>query len=135
MGIAINAPNQDGPDDLLRKADLAMYHAKSSGKGVLRDLRHQLNQAIERLEKETELRSALDRQELRVFYQPIVTIADNRLRQVEALVRWQHPTRGLVGPSEIIPIAEETGLIFYLGLVAGDGLPANPGLAIAVPRC
>lgn len=116
MGIAINAPNQDGPDDLLRKADLAMYHAKSSGKGCYAIFDTQLNSAaIERLEKETELRLALDRQELRVFYQPIVTIADNRLREVEALVRWQHPTRGLVGPSEIIPIAEETGLILDLG--------------------
>ena len=116
MGIAISVPNQDSPDDLLRKADLAMYHAKSSGKGCYAIFDAQLNAAaVERLDLETELRQAMERQELRVYYQPIVSLEDRRIREVEALVRWQHPLRGLVAPSSIIPIAEETGLIIDLG--------------------
>ncbi|MFO1372544.1 MAG: EAL domain-containing protein [Candidatus Competibacteraceae bacterium] len=116
MGIAISTPNQDSTDDLLRKADLAMYHAKSSGKGCYAIFDAQLNAAaIERLNLESDLRQAIEREELRVYYQPIVSLEDGRVREVEALVCWQHPRRGLVAPSEIIPIAEETGLIIELG--------------------
>ncbi len=116
MGIAISTPNQDSTDDLLRKADLAMYHAKSSGKGCYAVFDAQLNAAaMERLDLETELRRAMEQRDLRVYYQPIVSLEDGRVREVEALVRWQHPLRGLVAPSGIIPIAEETGLIIELG--------------------
>ena len=116
MGIAISTPNQDSTDDLLRKADLAMYHAKSSGKGCYAVFDAQLNAAaIERLDLETELRRAMEQRDLRVYYQPIVSLEDGRVREVEALVRWQHPLRGLIAPSGIIPIAEETGLIIELG--------------------
>jgi diguanylate cyclase (GGDEF)-like protein/PAS domain S-box-containing protein len=116
MGIAISIPNQDNIDELVRKADLAMYHAKSTTKGGYAIFDAQLNAAaMERLELETELRQALNRQELRVYYQPVVSLDDGRICDVEALVRWQHPRRGLVPPSRIIPIAEETGLIIELG--------------------
>lgn len=116
MGIAISTPNQDSTDELLRKADLAMYHAKNSGKGCYAIFDAQLNAAaMERLDLETELRQAIGRRELQVHYQPIVSLVDGRIREVEALVYWPHSRRGLVAPSEIIPIAEETGLIIELG--------------------
>lgn len=116
MGIAISTPHQDSTDDLLRKADLAMYHAKSSGKGRYAIFNTQLNAAaMERLDLETELRQAIQRKELRVYYQPVVSLDDGRIREVEALVRWQHPRRGLVAPDGILPIAEETGFIIELG--------------------
>ena len=116
VGIATSMPNQDNTDDLLRKADLAMYNAKSNGKGCYAIFDAHLNAtAIRRLEMETELRLALERKELLVYYQPIVNLDDQSICEVEALVRWQHPRRGLISPSEIIPIAEETGLIIDLG--------------------
>ena len=116
MGIAISTPHQDSTDELLRKADLAMYHAKNSGKGCYAIFDAQLNTAaMARLDLETELRQAIERQELRVYYQPIVSLQDGLVREVEALVCWQHPRRGLVAPSDMIPIAEETGLIIEIG--------------------
>ncbi|GAK55566.1 diguanylate cyclase/phosphodiesterase with PAS/PAC sensor(S) [Candidatus Vecturithrix granuli] len=116
LGIAISIPNQDSIDDLLRKADLAMYHAKSTTKGSYAIFDAQLNAAaMERLEVEIELRQALELQEFRVYYQPVVSLDDGRICTVEALIRWQHPRRGLVPPSRVIPIAEETGLIIELG--------------------
>ncbi len=116
MGLAVSTPHQDNTDDLLRKADLAMYHAKSSGKGRYAIFDAQLNAvAMERLDLETELRQAIQRQELRIYYQPIVALDDGRIRGVEALVRWQHPRRGLIAPEGILPIAEETGFIIELG--------------------
>ena len=116
IGIAISSPHRDSPDDLLRKADLAMYHAKSSGKGCHAIFDATLNAAaVERLELETDLRTALERNELRVYYQPVVSLDDGRLRGMEALVRWQHPRLGLVMPSRMIPVAEESGLIIEVG--------------------
>lgn len=116
IGIAISAPNRDCPDDLLRKADLAMYHAKSNGKGCHAIFDAQLNAAaMERLELETDLRQALERKELRIYYQPIVSLDDGRICEVEALLRWQHPRLGLMLPARFIPLAEETGLIIEIG--------------------
>ena len=93
-----------------------MYHAKNSGKGCYAIFDAQLNTAaMARLDLETELRQAIERQELRVYYQPIVSLQDGLVREVEALVCWQHPRRGLVAPSDMIPIAEETGLIIEIG--------------------
>ncbi len=117
VGASIGiATGQRGAEDLLRKADLAMYRAKADGRGrsVLFEPRMQ-GQALERLELEIELRGAIERAEMELFYQPIVVLDSGALHGVEALLRWHHPERGLVGPADFIPLAEETGLIIEIG--------------------
>ena len=102
--------------DLLRDADTAMYQAKLQGKG--RYVRFDLSmntRAQERLELEADMRQALARGEFVVHYQPIMELQSGRMAGVEALVRWQHPTRGMISPAKFIPIAEETGMIVSLG--------------------
>lgn len=109
---------QDGidPHTLVRAADTAMYRAKSAGKNVVEVYRPELQAAAQqRLQTEAELRRALARDELRLHYQPIVHLASGRVVGAEALVRWQHPERGLIGPAEFIAVAESTGLITELG--------------------
>ena len=117
MGIAISDAGREHAESLVRDADVAMYRAKSSGRGqhVMFDPSMHTD-SLARLELENELRHALDRNELRVYYQPIVRMASGDFSEVEALVRWQHPTRGLVSPGEFIPLAEDTGLIIPLGM-------------------
>jgi predicted signal transduction protein with EAL and GGDEF domain len=115
IGIAFDLPGTDS-DQLLRNADLAMYTAKSRGKGRYEIFEPEMHAtAVRRLEMEAELRRALDGGELVVYYQPIVALATRRMSGVEALVRWQHPDRGLLPPSVFIGLAEETGLIHQLG--------------------
>ncbi|WP_154678231.1 putative bifunctional diguanylate cyclase/phosphodiesterase [Paraburkholderia nodosa] len=107
---------RDDADALLRDADVAMYRAKSKGRSryvIFEDNMHA--EAVRRLEIETDLRHAIDRHELRVFYQPIMRLQGDGFYQMEALVRWLHPVRGLLAPSEFIAIAEESGLIIPLG--------------------
>jgi diguanylate cyclase (GGDEF)-like protein/PAS domain S-box-containing protein len=106
-----------GPvEALLRDADLALYAAKARGRGQYAVFEPAMHAAVvERLALEGALRRGLERGELRLVYQPIVDLATRRLSGVEALVRWQHPTRGLVSPDAFIPLAEETGLIRPLG--------------------
>ena len=121
IGIALCGPHYASADEVIRDADTAMYRAKSQGKArwVLFDASMH-EQAVQRLTVEIELRQALARGEFEVFYQPVVDLATARPTGAEALVRWRHPTRGLVPPGEFIPVAEEAGLICELGLSVLD---------------
>ena len=116
IGLAISGTAADTAETLLRDADAAMYRAKDGGRG-----RHELfddgmrEQALRRMQTESELRRAIDGRELRVHYQPIVDVVTGQTVGVEALARWQHPERGLLGPGEFIAVAEEVGLITRLG--------------------
>src|SRR4029079_1222319 len=114
-GVTLNRPG-DAPEELVRNADMAMYLAKRDGKPGVRRFEPALHHAaLDRLELEADLRRALHRDELVVLYQPIVELESGGISGFEALVRWQHPRRGLLGPLEFIPIAEETGLIIDIG--------------------
>ncbi|MCC5619043.1 EAL domain-containing protein [Nostoc sp. CHAB 5836] len=112
IGITWGNKDYDRPEYLLRDADTAMYRAKAQGRAkyhVFNPAMHQ--EAIQLLELENDLRRAVERQEFLVYYQPIVSLTTGRISGFEALVRWRHPIRGLVSPTEFIPVAEETGLI------------------------
>jgi diguanylate cyclase (GGDEF)-like protein len=115
-GIAIASEPGNAPEALLRDADLAMYRAKEAGRGLYQifdSAMHRL--ATERLTVATELRAAIVNGQLRLLYQPQVDTATGEMFGVEALIRWQHPERGLIGPLEFISVAEETHLIVPLG--------------------
>jgi len=115
IGIALSSIN-DTPEELLHNADTAMYHAKSNGKARFEFFNERLRKkGVTRFEIETGLRKAIDEHQLVVHYQPIVSASDNHLRGFEALVRWNHPERGLVPPGEFIPVAEGSNLIVLLG--------------------
>jgi diguanylate cyclase (GGDEF)-like protein len=141
--IGIAAGNGDA-ETLLRDADLAMYRAKSRGKGRYAVFEPGMHTAIvERLELEIDLKRALERGELAVVYQPIFSLASGAVTGVEALVRWHHPTRGVVMPEAFVPMAEESGLIGELGRwvlrkACHQGAlwrakyPGHPGLGIGV---
>jgi diguanylate cyclase (GGDEF)-like protein/PAS domain S-box-containing protein len=115
IGIVLNKIGYQDPEDILRDADIAMYSAKASGRARYHIFEpHMREQVMKRISLETDLRQALDRQELRVFYQPVVSLENGRLIGFEALVRWQHPERGLLLPREFLPMAEESGIIIPL---------------------
>ncbi|MFP3906040.1 MAG: EAL domain-containing protein [Acidimicrobiales bacterium] len=116
IGVSGPSSGDDTAASLLRDADIALYQAKDRGRGgyALFDESHRVR-AVNRLETESELRRAVPAGELRVHYQPTVDLSTGATSSVEALVRWNHPTRGLIRPNEFIPIAEQTDLIDHVG--------------------
>jgi len=116
VGIAVSGSHYKQPEDMLRDAHTAMYRAKADGRA-----RHQVfdfamhERAVSLLALETDLRRAIERQEFVAFYQPVVDMTTHTLRGFEALVRWQHPVRGLLMPDVFVPVAEETGMIGAIG--------------------
>ncbi|MBX2865140.1 MAG: EAL domain-containing protein [Leptolyngbyaceae cyanobacterium MAG.088] len=112
IGIVLGTPDYAQAVDLIRDADIAMYRAKAEGNNTYQFFDAVMHtQAMDRLTLETDLRRAIENEEFNVNYQPIINLQNLQLAGFEALVRWQHPQRGFISPSEFIPIAEETGLI------------------------
>jgi diguanylate cyclase (GGDEF)-like protein len=118
IGIALGDGGSAGMDDLLRQADIAMYTAKQMQSGVEVYTEHADHHDRSRLLLLTQVRRAIADQQFVLHYQPKVSLTDGVARGVEALVRWQHPTRGLLGPGDFIPVVERTGLIHQLTLAA-----------------
>jgi diguanylate cyclase (GGDEF)-like protein len=148
VGIATSLAGETTAEELIRDADVAMYKAKTSGKGRFQVFHPSMGAAVlERHGLKEELRLAIEREQLMLYFQPIVTLDTGELVAEEALVRWQHPRRGLVAPNEFLPLAEETGLILGVGqyvleraclqarawqLERDDGRLSGPGVSIHV---
>jgi len=116
IGIAVGSAGLESADDLLRDADTAMYQAKTAGKSQWSLFDQTMRkQALQRLELEADLLKGIERGEFQIHYQPIVEMPSKQIRGFEALLRWNHPTRGLISPLDFIPIAEEIGFIVDLG--------------------
>jgi diguanylate cyclase (GGDEF)-like protein/PAS domain S-box-containing protein len=144
IGLAVHDGKARPREELLKDAELAMYQAKRGGADRIEAFKASLRAtATDRLGTESELRRALERDEIRIFYQPIVRLADNSISGFEALLRWDHPKRGRIGAGEFIQIAEESGIILDLGLFVleraarqlrqwqGD-FPTTPPLTVSV---
>ncbi|MFN6518948.1 MAG: putative bifunctional diguanylate cyclase/phosphodiesterase [Nostoc sp. CreGUA01] len=117
IGIALSSTvNYEQAEDVLRDADTAMYRAKMLGRARYELFNSNMYaNALAKLQLETDLRRAIERLELQVYYQPIVSLGSGSILGFEALLRWEHPERGLLSPADFIPLAEETGLIFSIG--------------------
>ncbi|HEV3450259.1 MAG TPA: EAL domain-containing protein [Acidimicrobiia bacterium] len=116
LGVAIAKRPDEAPDELVRDADTAMYRAKDNGRARIElfdDVGHR--RAVEALQMDADLHRAVDRQEFELHYQPIVDLVERRVIGFEALVRWRHPTLGLIQPDDFIPRAEDNGLIVPIG--------------------
>ncbi len=118
IGIVLDTTSYERADYILRDADIAMYRAKESGKARFKVFNKKMHiAAVESLRFENDLRNAIHNKELIVHYQPIISVKNQKLAGFEALVRWNHPILGMVGPDKFIPLAEETGLIIPLGQI------------------
>jgi EAL domain-containing protein (putative c-di-GMP-specific phosphodiesterase class I) len=116
LGISIYPGDGDTPELLLKNADTAMYRAKEQGRNCCQFFTEELNSRhTRRTALVQELRLAIERREFKLFYQPELSLVSGRIIGVEALIRWQHPVRGLLAPAEFIAVAEETGLILPIG--------------------
>jgi diguanylate cyclase (GGDEF)-like protein len=117
IGIAMGSDIYKQPEHILRDADTAMYRAKANGKACYQMFEQTMHsRALHNFQLESDLRHALERHELIAYYQPIIRLDNNQIDSFEALVRWNHPEKGLVDPSKFIPIAEETGLVMAIDL-------------------
>jgi diguanylate cyclase (GGDEF)-like protein len=116
IGIALSSTGYSGPEDVIRDADIAMYQAKTKGKARYEIFDTKMHAStVARLQLENDLRKAVEHNEFILHYQPIKSLKNNRVIGFEALIRWDHPKRGLIYPMEFIPLAEETGLIQEIG--------------------
>jgi diguanylate cyclase (GGDEF)-like protein len=116
VGIALSATSYDHPDEVVRDADTAMYWAKNNNRGSYAIFDVAMHaRAVHRLQTESELRQALERSEFEPYYQPIVDLRSGEITAFEALIRWNHPTRGLVPPNDFLPVADESGLMLPIG--------------------
>ncbi|WP_158592236.1 EAL domain-containing protein [Noviherbaspirillum sedimenti] len=126
IGISVFPEDGMDADTLLQNADIAMYAVKTAGKGNYRFYEHQLYEDLrKRVDREQELRHAIENDELLIYYQPRLDIKTGMVSSMEALVRWQHPSRGLIEPLEFIGLAEETGLILGIGELVLDKVCAQ----------
>jgi diguanylate cyclase (GGDEF)-like protein len=116
VGIYVSAGEDITPEEVVRYVDVAMYRAKSRGPGQYEIFDQAVfDQVMQSMKLEEDLKLAIDRNELKVYYQPIVSITDGSIKGMEALLRWVHPTKGMVSPADFIPLAENTGLIVPIG--------------------
>ncbi len=116
IGIALYPHDGDTVDVLLRNADVAMYHAKERGRNNYQFFTEEMNKATEeRFQLENNMRKALQNNEIKLYYQPQVSITSGQIVGMEALIRWKHPEKGFISPASFIPIAEESGLIVQIG--------------------
>lgn len=116
IGIAFNSDYHSAPEEMLRDADIAVHFAKDNGRDLVIFDQNMHTRAVSLQQLETDLRLAIDRKEMEVYYQPIVRLSDTTLAGFEALIRWNHPVHGMISPNDFIPLSETTGLIIPMTL-------------------